>query len=82
MTWISVENELPKPFEVVWIYWRDKEVLLGCRTYQDAEHYDCEVSEGWYSFDYEKGRWTNYWQRVSASNLDKPDPPNSQLPIW
>lgn len=75
MEWISVKDDLPKPFEVVWIYWRDREVLLGCRTYQGEEAINCEPSEGWYSFANEKCRWTHWWQRVDASNFDKPLPP-------
>lgn len=75
MEWISVKNDLPKPFEVVWIYWRDREVLLGCRTYDNDERYNTEPSEGWYSFEDEKCRWTHWWQRIDASNLDPPLPP-------
>ncbi len=33
MKWNNVKDSLPEPFEVVWIYWRDREVLLGCRKY-------------------------------------------------
>ncbi len=78
MKWINVKDELPKPFEVVWIYWRDREVLFGCRTYIDEEQekYNCDPSEGWYSFEDEKCRWTNWWKRIDSSNLDKPDKPN------
>jgi len=77
MNWIKVKDRLPEPFEVVWIYWRDREVLLGCRTYaddRDGSKYDPQ--EGWYSFEDEKCRWTNWWQRIDGSNLDKPDKPN------
>jgi hypothetical protein len=70
MEWIRVKDDLPKPFEVVWIYWRDREVLLGCRTAEDCEPEDC-----WYSFEDDKCRWSNWWQRVQAINLDKPEPP-------
>ncbi len=75
MDWISVYNELPKPWEVVWIYWRDREVLLGCRTYEGDEEKKCPSDEGWYSFSDQKCRWTKYWQRVDASNFDEPNPP-------
>lgn len=70
--WINVKDELPKPFEVVWIYWRNREVLLGCRTYLGEEAAKCAPSEGWYSFEDEKCRWTHYWQCVNSSNYDKP----------
>ncbi len=79
MIWINVKDELPKPFEVVWIYWRDREVLLGCRTYQGEEEKTCDPSEGWYSFEDEKCRWVNLWQRVDASNFDRPSPPNKLM---
>jgi hypothetical protein len=75
MEWISVKDKLPKPFEVVWIYWRDREVLLGCRTYSGEESIQCEPSEGWYSFVDDKCRWVNYWKPVDAMNLDRPNPP-------
>jgi hypothetical protein len=71
MKWTKVKDDLPKPFEVVWIYWRNREVLLGCKT-DDDEH--CEPEECWYSFDYEKCRRTHFWMRVSDS-LNKPSPP-------
>jgi hypothetical protein len=74
--WISVKDRIPNPFEVVWIYWRDREVLLGCRTYVDVEAIKCEPSEGWYSFEDEKCRWTNYWQPINAMSLDKPSKPD------
>lgn len=73
--WISVKEDLPKPFEVVWIRWRDKEVLLGCRTYMGEEAIQCDPSEGWYSFEDEKSGWTHQWARVGSSTLDKPYPP-------
>lgn len=74
--WISVNDSLPKPFEVVWIYWRDREVLLGIRICEGDESIRCDPSEGWYSFADEKCRWTHWWQRVNAYNFDKPDKPD------
>jgi hypothetical protein len=70
MEWINVFDALPKIHEVVWIYWRDREVLLGCRINDDSEPH-----ENWYSFDDDKCRWTYWWQKVSSENLDKPFPP-------
>ncbi len=75
MEWINVKDCLPKPFEVVWIYWRDREVLLGCRVYVGNEETECDPSEGWYSFDDDKCKWSNFWLRVDSSTLDKPLPP-------
>lgn len=73
--WIKCSHELPEPFEVVWIYWRDREVLLGCRTYDYDERYTTDATEGWYSFEDEKCRWTKYWMPINSSSLDKPNPP-------
>ena len=75
MDWINVKNSLPLPWQVVWIYWRDREVLLGCRTYEGEEAIKCEPTDGWYSFDDEKCRWTNWWMPVDRSSFDKPQPP-------
>jgi hypothetical protein len=77
--WIKCSERIPKAFEVVWIYWRDREVLLGCRTYDDdptGEKYDAE--EGWYSFADEKCRWAKWWQPVTSRNLDEPKPPGEK----
>ena len=69
-TWISVKDSLPDPWHVVWIYWRDREVLLGCRTIVEEN-----PSDGWYSFDDGKCRWTNWWMPVDASSYDGPNAP-------
>lgn len=74
MKWISVHEQLPRPFEVVWIYWKDTEVLLGCRVYQGDEEKSQPPAEGWYSFEDEKCRWTRFWMKVEDS-LDQPNPP-------
>ena len=75
MEWIKVTASVPRPFEVVWIFWRNREVLLGCKT-DDIEH--CEPHEGWYSFKDENRKWTDYWMRVSSSSIDKPQPPKDE----
>lgn len=69
--WISVNEKLPKLFEVVWIYWKDREVLLGCRVDLDSE-----PSEGWYSFEDDKCRWSNWWIPVDYYTFDKPNGPD------
>jgi len=74
MEWINVKNSLPTPYQVVWIFWRDSEVLLGCRVYEGIEETRCPPSEGWYSFEDEKCRWTDWWMPITSS-LDKPKPP-------
>lgn len=71
--WINVKDSIPSPFQVVWIYWRDREVVLGCRIVELAE--GDNPSEEWYSFDHEMCRWTHWWQPVSSSNWDKPKKP-------
>jgi len=70
MKWISVKDRLPELFEIVWIYWRDREVLLGCQTANDGEPEDC-----WYSFDDEKCRYTNWWMSHKDWPIDPPAPP-------
>lgn len=75
MEWISVRDRLPKTDEPVWIYWRDRDVVIGWYTLygeererkiqQDLQH------EEWYSWEYEKCRWTNWWMPIG----DKPSVP-------
>lgn len=78
--WISVFDELPPAFTPVWIYWRDREVLLGCYTYEGEDvppKGDECCAEGWYSFDDEKVRWCYWWKSATgSSNIDKPLSPN------
>lgn len=68
--WISVKERLPKPFEPCWIYWRDREVSLGWRTYEGEEEKTTPPEEGWYSLNEEKCRWTYWWMPI-----DKPQKP-------
>ena len=70
--WISVKDHLPDLLELVWIYWRDREVDLGCRT--DA-HYDLhnQPSWGWYSFQDQKGGWAHWWQPIKVNINFKPE---------
>jgi len=70
MDWISVGSSIPVPFQVVWIYWKDVEVLLGCRIDDDWI-----ASEDWYSFDDEKCGWARFWLPIESGNLDKPSNP-------
>lgn len=72
MVWMNVKDSMPKPYEVFWIYWRDREVLLGCIT--DAWD-DSHPEWGWYSFEDEKCKWAFHWQRVDRINFDNPKPP-------
>jgi hypothetical protein len=73
-SWISVNENLPKQFELVWIYWKDKEVLLGCRTEVNAEPLKC-----WYSIKYEKCSWANWWRPY---RIETPGPPKLILHNW
>lgn len=73
--WLNVDEGLPKPFEIVWIYWRDRQVLLGCRTYEDEYEFTTPSHEGWYSLEDEKTRWTHYWKPY---RIDKPNPPTKK----
>lgn len=70
MEWISVEDRLPDLFEIVWIYWRNREVILGCKTASD-----CEANECWYSFDDEKCRFTDFWMSHKDHPIDPPEAP-------
>lgn len=72
MDWIKVTDRLPKPFEPCWIYWRDRDVLIGWRTYQTDEEFSQPPEEGWYSTEDEKCRWTNWWMPIK-----KPQPPGN-----
>ena len=65
--WISVKDRLPKAWEPCWIYWKDSEVVIGCRTYEPDEQ---DPTDGWYEYE-NKVRWANYWMPIS-----KPDKPN------
>lgn len=78
MEWINVKDSMPEPWDVVWIYWRNQEVLLGCKTYEGAEYRNCSPSEGWYSFEHEKCRGTNWWLPVTRASFDKPDAPKEE----
>lgn len=73
--WISVYDQLPNPFTPVWIYWRDREVLIGCYTYEGKDTEECEPNSGWYSYSDEKCRSTNWWMPIGKSTIDKPFPP-------
>ncbi len=66
--WIHVTEDLPKAFEPCWIYFQDKQVVIGCRTYEPDQY---EPTEGWYEYE-NKCRWANYWMPI-----EKPKPPTS-----
>lgn len=68
--WVNVKDRLPKPMQKVWIYWRDREVVMGRRIYEGEEELNQPPEEGWYSFEDDKCRWTNWWMP-----LNKPKPP-------
>lgn len=74
MEWINAKDRLPKPFEVVWIYWRDREVLLGCKIIFENDD-DVHPYEQWYSFEDVKCKWAYWWMPVNRYTYDKPAPP-------
>lgn len=67
--WTNVKDDLPEQFEVVWVYWKNQEIVLGCRCMEESY-----PNTGWYSFAHEKIRWADFWMRIKS--LDKPSPPN------
>ena len=71
MTWINVVDRLPPINHLVWVYWRDREVLIGYR-YHEPDQYD--PTEGWVSVPDEKARWANYWMP-----LTKPEAPHDMV---
>jgi hypothetical protein len=75
--WIMVTERLPRPFQPVWIYWRAKEVLIGCRIYEGDEETRYSPIEGWYSFEDEECRCTFFWMPIEGPphNIEKPFPP-------
>lgn len=70
--WISVDERLPRPFEHVWIFWRDREILIGYRTYVDDEEKSQPADEGWYSTEDDKCRWAHWWAPI-IKPMNKPD---------
>jgi len=74
--WISVTEKLPELFEVVWIYWRDREVLMGFRC--DEEHtLEKDPEWGWYSIKDEKSKWCKWWMPIKCSPFDNPLAPDA-----
>ena len=66
--WINVEDRLPNLDEPVWIYWKNREVVIGHKT-----AIDCEPSECWYSYQGgDKCKWTNYWMPIDKKIRPKP----------
>jgi len=64
MEWIHVNEKLPPLHCPVWIYWRDREVLIGYRVYEGEN-----PSDAWYSVEDGKMRWANYWMPISEEYL-------------
>jgi len=70
--WIHVKDRLPNQNEPVWIYWRDREVVIGWKCYSFGE-----PSEDWYSYHGgDKARWTNWWMPIDLKQ--KPKPPEGK----
>jgi len=77
MEWISVKERLPEDDIPVWIYWKDREVLIGQYSYQgedrnlDFSSTD-DYSLGFYSFEDNKCRAVKWWMPIT----NKPMPPS------
>lgn len=76
MKWISVYERLPDNDTPVWIYWKNREVLIGQYTYTGREKLECDPTEGWFSFEDNKYRYNSWWMPIGP----KPEPPNIELP--
>src|SRR5580692_8071363 len=61
-SWTNVNERLPDGSQLVWIYWRDREVLLGFKV-----DHDCDPEWGWYSLEDDKCKWTKYWRPIEGS---------------
>jgi len=67
--WINVKDRLPSLEEPVWIWWKDREVVIGWKTTSD-----CEPEECWYSFHGgDKCRYTHWWMPIDLNT--RPEPP-------
>jgi hypothetical protein len=66
MEWISVYDSLPPVDEPVWVYWRDRKVLIGWKSCLDSD-----PANEWYCWEDGKFRWTYWWMPISG----KPTPP-------
>jgi hypothetical protein len=65
--WIHIESQLPKDNEICWIYWKDREVLLGCRK-------ECAPEPAsFYSFEDDKIRWAYWWMPIKKPEAPKND---------
>lgn len=73
MKWISVYEGLPRLYEVVWVYWEGKDVVLGCRTNAESD-----PDWGWYSFPDGEIKYASYWFPVRHYSLEKPKPPRDE----
>ena len=67
--WISVYDRVPKEFEIVWVFWRDREVVIGYQTLSPKEGY--HPDEHWYSLENEKERWAKYWMPIKRPKKPK-----------
>ncbi len=69
--WISVHEQLPPPNEPVFIFWRDRYVVIGWREAYAYQENDSSPEEYWYSPEFEKSRWAKWWMPISY-----PEKPN------
>lgn len=73
MKWVNVYEGLPRLYYVVWIYTKQREVLLGCRIDPD-----CDPDCGWYSFADEECKQIDFWLPIRENTLERPDVPSEE----
>ncbi len=70
--WKKVTDEMPKYNEIVWGWWKNREVCLVQHSMSTDQEYYKYCEDGiWYSLDDEKTGCVSYWMP-----LERPENPN------
>jgi hypothetical protein len=68
--WIKVSDKKPGYNEIVWGFFKNKEVCLVQHSLSDKEYFQWCEDGLWYSLDHEKTGCVTYWKP-----LDRPEKP-------